>query len=183
MIYRIIKKFNLLILLSFSLFCSSYDGIKTKFFNESKDIDRPFSEYVDDFTDLTYPFYQKDALKTLKISEQTIKDGKIVGVCKIYTNQKVEIVVDSNFWKNSGSERREILMLHELTHCLCKVGHEHDEGEYEEDSLKDLRHGFLEDGCPASLMYPVVVPVECFQKHKDHYRYEVRLRCHASSEN
>jgi hypothetical protein len=88
-----------------------------------------------------------------------------------------------------GSKSKTILIYHELTHCLCGRGHNHNLGTYPEaandksdlpDDIadKDLeKSGYFSDRCPVSLMHPRVPNAVCIDKHWNHYLGEMLNKC------
>jgi hypothetical protein len=182
---RAIKNANLLLLLMFLVACAAL--------TKEKDLNQDFNgvhpdlaPYLADFLELVGPDYNDSALSGLSMAIKPLNEGDVVGLCKRFTvNGGAEILVDSTFWDLNTQEKKEVLIFHELGHCLCWLGHEHFEGDYSkgENAPKDkkARHkkGFLEDGCPVTVMHPNVMPTSCYERHKEHYRWELRLRCQA----
>ena len=49
-----------------------------------------------------------------------------VGLCTVWTSTKKrykQITVDPEFWADAEDERKELLMYHELGHCVLDLGH------------------------------------------------------------
>lgn len=130
--------------------------------------------------------------KNVTIGFSNIGKENVIGVCT-YGQGWREIDLDKNFWRYSSWLSKIALVYHESSHCYCERGHDYDNGqEYPSDSLKllymILEHlslsplkpkGYLDDGCPKSIMHPTIVDEECFQKHYMYYVKEMFDNCHA----
>lgn len=187
MIIKMIKKANLLLLMVFLAACAAVSQ-KEDGGQEFRDVDSEFAPYLQDFIETTFPYYDQEALDTLTVGRRDIDEGSVVGFCKIFTtNGGREIVIDKGFWENQSEATKEALMLHEFAHCLCKLEHQHFEGNYEKKQNlsrtrgEKLKDGFFPDNCPVSILYPTVVSDRCFERHKEHYKYEVRIRCYSKA--
>jgi hypothetical protein len=131
-------------------------------------------------------FYNK-----VSIGFKKINHGNVVGVCN-YGGFFREIDIDIDYWNNSTPTARLSLVFHELTHCYCERIHDYAAGRtYPENSFERLheavlwklvggeRPGFWSDGCPQSLMFPVVVDTHCVNAHYQEYISEMFARCEA----
>lgn len=127
--------------------------------------------------------------KTVTVGFKKINRGNVIGVCT-YGDDFREIDLDIDFWENTEPFERMALAYHELTHCYCTRDHDWAEGkEYPETEAKRIaealewrkkggeRPGRFEDGCPTSLMYPVIVEKDCVMSHYQHYVDEMFERC------
>lgn len=77
--------------------------------------------------------------------------GTTVGVCRTWSNGDREVLINKNWWTNSGTDRsRRILIFHELGHCYFNRSH---------DSTKEETVGSPYYGMPRSVMYPVINPI------------------------
>lgn len=166
----------------------SCSGIPNKTRPEYKGVDPRAQSLTDEYLWLSTQhhvrFYNK-----VTIGFRDIKEGSVVGFCT-FGGYFREIDIDINYWNNSDSSTRLALLFHELTHCYCGRGHDYGEDEaYPETealrrarALKWLleggpRPGYWDDGCPVSLMYPIVVDNECLQAHYAEYTEEMFDRC------
>lgn len=126
---------------------------------------------------------------TVTIGFKKIKAQDVVGICT-YAPGWREIDIDIDYWNNSNDSKRMALVFHELTHCYCTRAHDYAEGELYPDTLTERiaralqwkieggpRPGYFDDGCPTSLMYPVVVDTDCFRSHYQEYVDEMLNRC------
>jgi len=180
------KQVNILLLLLFFMACGTIN-MDAPLDKEFQGIPNEFEPYVQDFTELIDPYYNKNVLKSLSVGKKELRDGDAVGICKIYTlDGGPEIILDSLFWQNSSPERREALMFHELGHCLCALDHAHFEGKYSDKDHSSnhkqedyAENGYLEDSCPVTVMHPTILNTECYVKHRLHYRNELRIRCYS----
>jgi hypothetical protein len=107
-----------------------------------------------------------------------IKVDNIIGVCYSRPDFR-EIDIDSSFWDKRASQlRQKALLFHELTHCFC--GREHDYGDgkpYIGSEEKPTKAGYMQDGCPLSIMHPIVIDDYCMQLHYSYYIDEMFARC------
>lgn len=161
----------------FLIACTSFKAGNRSIFKEVYGVEPELAEYLEDFKSLTGPHYSENKVKGIGIGFVGL-EGETVGLCKRYTiNGGVEILIDTISWKYYNKSIRTALMLHELGHCLCDLDHMYQGTWYSPKEEHTMDKGFFEDGCPASLMYPHVITGECYDKHKDAYRYEIRQRC------
>lgn len=113
----------------------------------------------------------------------------VVGLCT-FGNTFREIDVDPGFWLSHGASAHVALIFHELTHCYCERTHDYGKDkEYPEANSRRLelalewaekggeRPGYWDDGCPISLMYPIVVDDDCIAAHYKQYVDEMFDRC------
>lgn len=85
------------------------------------------------------------------------QSGNVIGVCyKRGNDRKVEI--DVEWWDKAGELDREILIFHELGHCVLEKPHTNFD---------------LEDGCGGSVMNEYHIGAYCYDKHYDHYIEEL----------
>jgi hypothetical protein len=146
---------------------------------------REIKEFVEDYKKLMKGIVDEKAIDSVKITITDL-EHPIVGLCWYNENPR-RIQLDAKSWKSYDYAKKEALILHELGHCVCNLGHVHFMGIYDtkskapERSEDRLNSGFLEDGCPTSLMHPIVLNSECYTKHRAHYRYELHLRCYSAS--
>lgn len=181
----IFKIIGFLSLLAIGVSCSQ---IELKTHPEYKGVDPRTQAILDEYmwlsaqNDLT--FYNK-----VTIGFKVIKAGNVIGLCT-YGPTWREIDLDINYWNNSTKLSHLALLFHELSHCYC--GRAHDYGEHldypESEAARRARAvkwqfeggprpGYWVDGCPVSLMYPVVVDNECMKTHYDEYIREMFDRC------
>jgi hypothetical protein len=98
-----------------------------------------------------------------------------------------EIDLDIDFYNNSDSVIRTILLFHELSHAFCDREHDFSDGKTYPDpkdlwfvrrSHKTLENGYYpDDGCPLSILYPIVLEEPCFLSHYNDYVKEMFNRC------
>ena len=124
-----------------------------------------------------------------KILNQTKDDKNVVGLCN-YGSGFREIDVDRGYWDTADKVSRLVFLFHELSHCYCNRGHDYDGGVYLEteqkrvdEALRWQKKGgkkpgrYEEDGCPISLMYPVVLSDDCTLAHYSDYVHEMFNNC------
>lgn len=163
-------------------------GLKIKLTPEHKGVDPRVQKYVDEYMLLSMQnniqFYNK-----VTIGFKKIKDGNVIGICT-YGGFFREIDIDIDYWNNSTKVEQMALIFHELTHCYCGRSHDYGENlEYPETEMARIaralqwkieggpRPGYWDDGCPFSLMYPVVVDDNCLLAHYAEYTAEMFDRC------
>lgn len=134
------------------------------------------------------PFYDKflkeieiiDSFK-LAIGFDKLDEG-FSGFCYSFSDGRKKIVLDSPYWEISSEIVKEMLIAHELGHCLCNRDH---------TSFEDLKwysvtfyriisekiNGFLYDGCPDSFMHYSEFSENCYLKHYHYYWQEMRDNC------
>lgn len=81
-------------------------------------------------------------------------DGNIAGTC--YSSGHIDIDPDS--WKRFSDEEREVLVFHELGHCV--LGRDHTEGTFS-------------DNAPVSIMNPIIMYTVYYKRRRDYYRSEL----------
>lgn len=129
-------------------------------------IDPAFNEYIADFaqygklyTGKNYENPRLDLgfgdLSSIPTSEP---NTEVVGVC-YWSMLRPLIIVDNTFWLNADQFEREILLYHELGHCLLNRGHK-------EDMIEN-------EGRPESIMYPLVISSYQYRSHKNAYMSEL----------
>lgn len=127
----------------------------------------------------------------VSIGFSEIERTNIIGYCTYQTDFR-EIDLDKVYWSRTTWLSKVALLYHELTHCYCERGHDFDEGEaYPENVLQTLlgRYlvkiplsplrpaGYMDDFCPKSVMHPIIMDDECFEKHYGYYVKEMFARC------
>lgn len=85
-------------------------------------------------------------------------DGNVIGVCRSKTSYR-EIAVDPEYWDDAKELDRELLVFHELGHCVL-------------DQLVH-RNSTLSDGCSGSIMDEYHIGAYCYDKHYDYYIEEL----------
>jgi len=138
---------------------------------------------VNDFKNLMSGVIEKEVVDNVEITMANLKPP-IAGLCWLERKNKL-IYLDIKTWKGYSKLQKEVLLFHELGHCVCDLDHEHFHGVYPEDpvvpknEIEKIKAGFLEDGCPVSIMHPRVLSNSCYKKHRTFYRYELNVRCYA----
>lgn len=138
-------------------------------------------------------YYNIHFYNNVTIGLSDINHGNIVGLCT-YGGFFREVDLDSNFWRNANKRSKLALVFHELTHCYCTRGHDYGFNKnYPEKTVsrsvemfinkllgkEESKEGYLADGCPASIMHPIVLDPTCFQEHYFYYIEEMFDRCDA----
>lgn len=123
-------------------------------------IDAEFEPYMR-MTSLKMGQLIADSHLVLKLG--VVKDKEVVGFCaKEYSPfgdiTRRLIVIDKTHWKRLSYKVRQLLLYHELAHCL--LNKKHDER-------------FRLDGCPLSIMYPTILSEYCAEEHYADYLLEL----------
>jgi hypothetical protein len=127
--------------------------------------------------------------KPITIGFKRINSSSVIGLCHESPRFR-EIDLDVDFWKYSTSTSKYALLFHELAHCMCGRDHDYAEDKkYPDSQLKRVNWdqilvlkkvsmpGYMEDGCPESIMTPEILSDDCFSTHYDHYTKEMFERC------
>lgn len=127
--------------------------------------------------------------RKVTVGFKTINNGDVVGLCT-YGGLFREIDIDLSYWNHSTYTTKMTALFHELTHCYCRRGHDYGANlNYPESESARLfralrwkveggeRPGYWDDGCPVSIMYPVVLDDDCMHRHYNHYTKEMFDRC------
>lgn len=106
--------------------------------------------------------------------------GSTVGLTT-YGKKFREIDIDPDYFENSTEVRKETLIFHELTHGYCYRGHTWGDDQVYPEYLdwhgKKPTEGYYKDGCPLSLMFPVVLDDYCTLTHFGEYVVEMFHNC------
>ncbi len=85
--------------------------------------------------------------------------GTTVGVCRVWTNGKREVLVNRAWWNSKGTLPRRLLIYHELGHC--SFDRDHEDRDYS-------------NGMPFSIMKPILNPViTWYTSHANYYLGEM----------
>lgn len=52
-----------------------------------------------------------------------LEEGNVVGKCVTYADDVKKLIIDQSYWDKSSSLQRELLIFHELGHCILHRGH------------------------------------------------------------
>lgn len=164
--------------------CATFEAKK---FPAYRGVDKRAQKLVDE-----YKWLAKQEHITFKkqvtVGFTSIKLQDAIGVCTWSIFREIDI--DDYYWSYASQTSKMSLLFHELTHCYCHRDHDYGKGtHYKDDRLGrlteavkafatgEVQPGFMEDGCPKSIMYPVVLEDECMQKHYAEYTKEMFNRC------
>lgn len=79
--------------------------------------------------------------------------GNVVGLCRI-TSNRIRIYLDKDAWERYDDVRREMLMFHELGHCVLDLDH---------------NRSTMLNGTPLSIMYPNLFSPYTYNKYRPQY--------------
>jgi hypothetical protein len=128
--------------------------------------------------------------RKVSIGFTKIPKDNVIGLCTFGKDFR-EIDLDADFWNRASWPSKVALLYHEMTHCYCTREHDFDGGTmYPDGSLRYILdrftrnmpsplkpEGYLDDGCPKSIMHPIIVDNYCFNKHYGYYIEEMFNRC------
>lgn len=160
-------------------------------YHRFSEVDNQLKPYVDEYIELSKPLKFDSKMRLVVLSAGFSEDmlDNVVGVCKSYPDHSREIEIDAIYWSLQSERSKKNLMFHELTHCLCNRGHDHKYGPYRPveqeyrgadqswSYLEYEENGYFIDGCPNSLMHPIMVSPMCLSKYWDHYISEMFENC------
>jgi len=112
-------------------------------------VEKEIKPYVDEFN------------RICKIKSDTnvrfgLLEGDTVGLC-IYDFFNSNVIIDESAWESYSHNKREVLVFHELGHCVLNRGH----------NKKKT------NGRPESIMYPYVLNGYSYFNHRDVYLKEL----------
>jgi hypothetical protein len=160
---------------------------------EYKGVDAKIQKYESEYKNLALARGIKFK-NPVTIGFNTIKNkrraGAVIGLCTCSKNFR-EIDVDRAYWNANSDQSRRVLVFHEMTHCLCGRDHDYKKGSLypDADTIRSkimesvekvfykMDPGILSDGCPMSIMYPLILTDECSLAHWDMYKKEMFNRC------
>lgn len=120
-----------------------------------------------------------------------IDSNTIIGICSI-SNGIRKIYLDSQYWAEASWQSKVTLLFHELGHCYCGRPHDFGDGKmYPDNTLIAILQeymarelytplrpkGYMDDGCPESIMHPTILTNTCFSEHYKYYTKEMFARC------
>lgn len=143
-------------------------------------VDPQIAPYANSWMDLAQKYNLKFEHK-VTIGFKDINDGPTVGLTNFGVGFR-EIDVDKEYWKDSTTIGKTILVWHELGHAYCNRMHDYKNGkEYKsaKEAIKDPdeKDGFFEDKCPITLMFPSIMEDDCFKFHYNDYVREMFGTC------
>jgi len=121
--------------------------------------DKELCEYIDLFENYSKKYSPSGPVK---VKNLTVKFGKLtypsIGMCSFIPFSRIkEITIDPVAWGIASSVKREVLMLHELGHCILNRDH-----------IDNMR-----ENVPASIMYPNTTPHYFYEEKKESYLREL----------
>ena len=93
-----------------------------------------------------------------------------------------EIDLSTEYWSHATETAKTSLLWHELCHAYCFRRHDYgaDKKYNDGEGMQTVVHkglGFFDDGCPVSIMFPVMTADICFVRHYGNYTAEMFDRC------
>jgi hypothetical protein len=156
------------------------------FHTHEKIVDPQFEEFVEEFKKISG---RKDSSDyddmSIVFSKKNQGDG-VIGTCHDAIFYR-EIEINEDFWTHSNYIDKQVLMNHELAHCVCNIGHSDppsiSEMSFFEKIYYKIRSWFVKDdnyfydGCPKSWMNSTIVNSGCSYVHYSEYVKDIQNRC------
>lgn len=170
-------KFLFFIILLFSVSCSS---AAPRYFHKQQGIDPTFNSYIKKYRNIIGKDSYDYKFKKLSMNFANL-EGNVIGKCWWLLNGGFEIEIDKEWWDTRYFDdySREFLVYHELEHCIKYRMHTNRKDKIDNiiDFFEEIGYymgiipkpGYLEDGCPASLMHSSMLPYYCRRRHYKHY--------------
>lgn len=154
-------------------------------------VDKELEPYVTEFKNILGDNNSKLYIlenTTIRINniKQEKEKNRTLGECSYMLSSFPEIDIDQYYWNNSTPLSKQFTVYHELGHCVCNLFHTE---EIREKSILDWfenillklkivkRKGYLEDGCPASIMHPYEFSEWCMSEHYSFYIEQLQKTC------
>lgn len=166
----------ILIILSFNS-CSVFNSFRIT--KQYPNIEHDFIQYIDYFVVSSDGKVTWDDFDNFTMGfSQYPSDSNVIGTCYPLLN---EVSINQDWWEYSSTPNKRLaVVFHELGHCILKRNHTampDNDGFVHILETIAFKFGFLKekstikDGCPASIMNPVVLSDECLDWH---YRYYIK---------
>lgn len=131
----------------------------TKFEHRNKlVIQEDYIKYVEAFEKYSRQYNRPIKIADLVLDTEDDLGGSIVAQCRLFGTATPHIVVSKRLWEYSTEVEKEMIILHEISHCILKRGHL---------ETKDV------NGIPISLMYPYVLEERVYLERKEAYLKEL----------
>ncbi len=99
----------------------------------------------------------KNPALTIQIASLSAYGASVIGLCETGGGMR-RVTFEPNFWNAASETQRELVVLHELGHCILYRGH-----------LSTT----LASGAYASIMYPVILSSATYLANQSHYLQEL----------
>ena len=164
--------------------------IKTKDAPSYTGVDLGLQPYVADYIQLAAKHNVKfTEPQPVTMGFTHILSDSVIGYCTYGKNFR-EIDIDIVFWEKASPTTKMLLIFHEMTHCLCTRDHDYGNGEKYQPAIIEYligrgipfykdRPGYYQDGCPTSIMHPIILSDSCYNAHSKDYMGELFNRCSA----
>ena len=137
------NKFLVFALFSFVFFACQKDSsfpqiLENEPIVENSDIQADLQDYFDRFEAAAQArgidLQLADLNLTGRIEE--IDENNVAGQCSYGSNHPSEIVIDASFWSWASENLKEMVVFHELGHCVLHRGHE--EGQFQNGACRSI---------------------------------------------
>jgi len=174
-------KIFIFILLIFITSCSALPRVV----HHQKGIDPTFEPYIESYRNIIGKNKYQDKFDNLSMNFGKL-EGNIIGRCWWLLGGGFEIEIDYGWWRYNTNDQKalEFLTYHELEHCIRYRMHTDRKKSINNivDFFEEIGYyigiipkpGYLNDGCPASLMHSHVMDYACREKHYLYYIKELQ---------
>lgn len=121
-------------------------------------IEPQYIKYVKEFENQSSTTNNKVIVDDLVVRTRDDLGGSILAQCRMYSVFTPLIVVSKKYWVTMSETEREMVMFHELGHCILNRGHN--------ENLK-------EPNIPESIMYPYIFSSDVYLFLKSNYILEL----------
>lgn len=161
--------------------CSAFPRIT----HQKKGINPEFKPYIDSYRNIIGKNKYQSKFDNLSMNFKNLENG-VVGKCWWLLSGGFEIEIDLDWWYSHifNPLAKEFLIYHELEHCIRYRMHTDRKSEIKNivDFFEEIAYrmgliskpGYLNDGCPASLMHSYVMEYWCREKHYSYYIREMQ---------
>lgn len=138
----------------FLLGCQTF-GTTSKNIYETEEM-RKYAELFEKYSLMVEPEHPT------KITNLEIKYAKLaaphIGMCSVTVSRGPLIELDPDYWAKATDTQKEVVLMHELAHCILRRDH-----------LPDVNA----EGVPLSIMYPNNLVAEYYLEAKSYYLHEL----------
>lgn len=140
---------------------------------------KEFEPYLKEYTEIAKHkgIDLSDKSKKLVVTKANKLMDNSAAVCHM-TPLGNEVEVSEIIWSRISEIERKQLAFHELVHCLCDRMHTYQGGEYPDKAPAfGFGAGYMDDGCPSSMMHPTMIDRDCAVRHWNEYIDEMMVGC------
>lgn len=125
---------------------------------QSVNVEPQYKKYVDLFQKESARVGHPVVIKSLSIESRVTLGGNILAQCRMFNFPNPIILVSRYWWNKTNETQHEIVLLHEISHCILNRYH---------------RNDLYPNGRPKSLMNAVLFEEKLYLDHRDEYIREL----------